>query len=86
METKARKAHSRNCLSKGDWTDCEVCRTFNYGYFDAKSDIRDSRPRKWDNEGNLIAHLEKQGFSKKHYNPSYVRGYSLAYTDAKVNV
>jgi hypothetical protein len=80
MKVAKNLRHTKKCLAEGKDFDCVFCRTFNYGYWDARSDIENSRPRKWDNDGNLISILdEKKGFAKKHYNPSYVKGYCKAY-------
>lgn len=82
MKTLAKLNHSRKCLEKGDWIDCKVCRTFNYGFHDAKFDQENGWPRKWDNDGNLISISDqRKGLALKHYNPSYVKGYSKAYAN-----
>ena len=80
MQTLSKKRHSKNCLSNGDWIDCEVCRTFNYGYHDAKADIANDRPGKWNYQGELVSISDqRKGFALKHYNQSYVKGYCKAY-------
>lgn len=79
-KTKAKVKHSRDCLKSGDTSECMVCRTFNYGFWDAKADIENGRQRKWDNDGNLISiSAQRWGCALKHYNPSYVKGYCKAY-------
>jgi len=80
MKTIAKQNHTRKCLAEGKDLDCEFCRTFNYGYWDAKADIENSRPRKWNSNGDLISILdERKGLALKHYNPSYVNGYCKAF-------
>ena len=68
METKANMKHSRNCL-KGDWTDCLVCRTFNYGYHDARFDI----------EHQSVRELSETVHDTRHVSPVFDRIYFEGY-------